>query len=67
VALMSYLGFCIARKIADRHAPVCAFDGGSFAGNPLGNMQRALVPLATAAYELGDKWDGRSRNAPAPA
>lgn len=62
VALMSYLGFCIARKIADRHAPACAFDGGKFVGNPLGNMQRALVPLATVAYELGDKWDGRTRD-----
>ncbi|QEI07850.1 FAD-binding oxidoreductase [Pigmentiphaga aceris] len=67
VALMTYLGFCIARKIAAKHAPACAFDGGRFVGNPLGASQRALVPLATAAYELGDRWDGRKRDQPAHA
>jgi glycine/D-amino acid oxidase-like deaminating enzyme len=61
VALMSYLGHCIGRKIADAQAPACAFEGGRFIGNPLGAMQRVLVPLATAGYELGDAWDGRAR------
>lgn len=65
VALMTYLGYCIARKIADAHAPDCAFEGGRFIGNPLGAMQRVLVPLATAGYELGDAWDGRVRKASA--
>lgn len=65
VALMTYLGYCVARKIAEKNAPACAFDEGTFAGNPLGATQSLLVPLGAAAYELADKWDARARTATA--
>ncbi len=63
VALMSYLGHMIAQKLIAREHYTCAFEEGDFAGNPLGGAQSWLVPLAAAAYEIGDKWDARARDA----
>lgn len=60
VALMTYLGYRIARKVLDRKA-VCAFDEGHFPGSPLPGSQTWVVPLGAAAYRIGDRWDAMGR------
>lgn len=55
VAMMSYLGDRVARKILDRpNAPVCAFDGGAFPSIPLYDGRPWFVPFFGAAYRIRD-------------
>lgn len=61
VALMTYLGYRIARKVLGKPDSACAFDEGPFPGNPLGGEQSWVVPFGAALYEMGDRLDALGR------
>jgi gamma-glutamylputrescine oxidase len=62
VALMSYLGYRIARKVLSSEEALSAFDGGDFPAASYYNGTPWFVPAATALYEIGDAWDSRARS-----
>lgn len=62
VALMTYLGHCIARKVLEKSKFACAFDEGAFPGSPLAGSQAWVVPFGAAAYRIGDRWDAMGRS-----
>ncbi|MFL9927363.1 FAD-binding oxidoreductase [Herbaspirillum lusitanum] len=61
VALMTYLGSRIARKVLAKADAACAFDEGSFPGSPLGGAQSWVVPFGAALYRIGDRFDALGR------
>lgn len=61
VALMTYLGSRIARKVLERPDAACAFDEGKFPGSPLGGAQTWVVPFGAALYRIGDCFDAMGR------
>lgn len=63
VALMTYLGYRIARKVLKKPDAACAFDEGRFPGSPLGGSQSWVVPFGAALYRLGDRVDALGRRA----
>jgi gamma-glutamylputrescine oxidase len=62
VALMSYLGYRIARKVLSSEESMSAFDGGDFPAASYYTGTPWFVPAATALYEMGDAWDSRARS-----
>jgi glycine/D-amino acid oxidase-like deaminating enzyme len=62
VALMTYLGSRIARKVLAKADAACAFDEGQFPGNPLGGSQTWVVPFGAALYRIGDRFDAMARH-----
>ena len=63
VALMTYLGYRIARKVLGKPDAACAFDEGAFPGSPLGGAQSWVVPFGAALYRIGDRLDAMGRTA----
>jgi glycine/D-amino acid oxidase-like deaminating enzyme len=61
VALMTYLGYRVARDLLNAGAERSAFDGGDFPSAAYYQGTPWFVPPATAMYEIGDQWDSRSR------
>jgi len=58
VAMMSYLGYQTARKIAGgSNAPVNAFDGQEFPTMPFYSGNPWFLPLVGAWYRTRDWWD----------
>lgn len=58
VAMMSYLGSKIARRLLDRpNAPLCAFDGGAFPGIPLYRGDPWFLPAVGTTYRFRDFLD----------
>jgi glycine/D-amino acid oxidase-like deaminating enzyme len=62
VALMTYLGYRIARKVLGQpDGQQCAFDEGKFAGSPLPGSQDWVVPFGAALYRMNDYASSFSR------
>jgi glycine/D-amino acid oxidase-like deaminating enzyme len=58
VAMMSYLGYQTARKIAGgSNAPINAFDGQEFPTVPLYSGNPWFLPMVGAWYRTRDWWD----------
>jgi len=57
VAMMTYLGYQTARKIAGKANAVCAFDAPEFPEHPLYNGNPWFLPLVGAYYRLRDEVD----------
>ena len=56
VAMMSYLGYQTARKIAGgANAPINAFDGQDFPDRPLYNGNPWFLPMVGAWYRMRDR------------
>lgn len=57
VAMMSYLGHRLARKMIEGGRPTCVFDRAEFPGLPLYNGQPWFLPAVAAAYRALDYFD----------
>ena len=58
VAMMSYLGYQTARKIAGgSNAPINAFDGHDFPTVPFYSGNPWFLPMVGAWYRTRDWWD----------
>lgn len=57
VAMMTYLGYQIGRKIAGKSNVVCAFDAPEFPGHPLYNGNPWFLPLVGGYYRIRDRVD----------
>lgn len=55
IAMMTYLGFQTARKIARAANDACAFDGAAFPDHPLYNGNPWFLPLVGSWYRLRDR------------
>ncbi|WP_109477417.1 FAD-binding oxidoreductase [Paraburkholderia sp. C35] len=63
VALMSYLGHRVARKMLGVDRDAGAFSEGAFPLSGAGIASQLAVPLGSALYQLDDLWRGRVRAA----
>ena len=52
VAMMSYLGFQMARKLLGKQNRACAFDGDGFPAPPLYNGKPWFIPVVAGWYRL---------------
>lgn len=57
IAMMTYLGFQTARKIAAANGYQCAFDRPSFPSHPLYNGNPWFLPIVGGWYRMRDQWD----------
>jgi len=57
VAMMTYLGHQIARKIVGKANSICAFDAPDFPEHPLYNGNPWFLPLVGAYYRVRDRLD----------
>ncbi|MBJ9661447.1 MULTISPECIES: NAD(P)/FAD-dependent oxidoreductase [Burkholderia] len=63
VALMSWLGQRIARRLVGAAAEAGPFGEGGFPLGPMGLARSLAVPVGAALYQLDDYWSGRHRSA----
>lgn len=57
IAMMTYLGFQAARKVAATKGYHCAFDRTSFPSHPLYNGSTWFLPMVGGWYRMRDQWD----------
>jgi len=57
VAMMTYLGYQVARKIAGVTNARCAFDSDDFPGHPLYSGNPWFLPMIGGYYRLRDRLD----------
>ncbi len=57
IAMMTYLGYQTARKIAKSKNPACAFDRPSFPTHPLYNGNPWFLPMVGGWYRMRDELD----------
>jgi glycine/D-amino acid oxidase-like deaminating enzyme len=57
VAMMSYLGFQMARKLLGKQNRACAFDGNAFPAPPFYNGKPWFIPVVAGWYRLRDGVD----------
>lgn len=57
IAMMTYLGYQTARKLADARGYQCAFDRPSFPTHPLYNGSTWFLPMVGGWYRMRDQWD----------
>ena len=57
VAMMSYLGFQVARKLLGKQNRPCAFDTGAYPAPPLYNGKPWFIPVVAGWYRLRDGVD----------
>jgi len=57
VAMMSYLGFQMARKLLGKQNRPCAFDGDAFPAPPFYNGKPWFIPVVAGWYRLRDGVD----------
>lgn len=57
VAMMTYLGYQTARKIAGKANAICAFDLPEFPDHPLYNGRPWFLPIVGSYYRMRDRMD----------
>jgi glycine/D-amino acid oxidase-like deaminating enzyme len=57
VAMMTYLGYQTARKIAGKANAVCAFDAPEFPDHPLYSGKPWFLPFVGGYYRMRDSMD----------